>query len=448
MPRSLPRSFAFRMARLMHFLYSVLLAAGMLLSLPYWLFQMLRHGKYRRGLTERLGWVPARLRSSGKSAGDGSPARVIWVHAVSVGEVLAISGLVDKMRQSLPNWRVVVSTTTDTGQTLARKRVGESNVFYFPMDFAFAIRPYLQALRPELVVLAETDSWPDFRRLAAKRSIGRCGECQDFETARCRGSPISLGIAERLANVDILADTAEDVDDSNPIGAGAGKVMVTGNLKVRTLLPSPPPIVESLRRSLAEAGAGPVLVCGSTVEDEEALLLKAFESILVAHPNAVMILAPRHPERFDTVAKLLGQMSLRFVRRSRWNFGAEAEPLSGSVLLVDTIGELAALYALADIAFVGAGVGTPRRAEHYRTRAARRGDRHRQPYGKFPRYRKFVSKPRCGANCRSSRVAFDPHGTFGGRSRAAGAGQTRRRNHAIADRIDHANSGGAAHSHG
>jgi 3-deoxy-D-manno-octulosonic-acid transferase len=114
-------------------------------------------------------------------------------------------------------------------------------------------------------------------------------------------------------------------------------------------LPEPPPIVQTLRRSLQQAGAGPVLVCGSTVEDEEPLLLKAFENILVAHPHAVMILAPRHPERFDAVAGLLDQMSIQWWRRSSWN----GEAIAAGVFLVDTIGELASLYALADVAFVG-----------------------------------------------------------------------------------------------
>ena len=127
------------------------------------------------------------------------------------------------------------------------------------------------------------------------------------------------------------------------------RVRVTGNLKFDIPAPAPPAIVESVRKSIAATGVGPVLVCGSTVEGEESLLLKAFENLLVQHPRAVMILAPRHPERFAAVAALLEQMSIRFLRRSLWN----GEPLTSGVLLLDTIGELAALYALADIAFVG-----------------------------------------------------------------------------------------------
>ena len=153
-----------------------------------------------------------------------------------------------------------------------------------------------------------------------------------------------------LAHVDLfLAQTGEDSARLQSIGAEAGRVQITGNLKFDVSLPTPSPIVESLRRSLAAEGAGPVLVCGSTVEDEEPPLLKAFENLRVGHPRAVMILAPRHPERFDDVAILLQQLRIPSFRRSQW----QGEPLAGAVLLVDTIGELAALYALADVAFVG-----------------------------------------------------------------------------------------------
>src|SRR5271157_1222665 len=131
----------------MHLLYSALLAVVVVLTTPWWLARMLAQGKYRAGLGERLGRVPTRL---------GAAQGCIWVHAVSVGEVLAVSGLVAGLRARFPARRVVVSTTTATGQKLARERFGENNVFYYPADFAFAIRPYLRALRPDLVVLAES----------------------------------------------------------------------------------------------------------------------------------------------------------------------------------------------------------------------------------------------------------------------------------------------------
>ncbi|MFZ0999584.1 MAG: 3-deoxy-D-manno-octulosonic acid transferase [Candidatus Sulfotelmatobacter sp.] len=327
------------------FLYSVALALGMLVSLPYWLFQMARHGKYSKGLAERLGRLPSRL----VLPKEQEPA--IWVHAVSVGEVLAVAGLVEELQRRFPQHRIFISTTTDTGQALARKRFGEANVFYFPMDFAFAIRPYLRALRPRMVVIAETEFWPNFLRLAhaggARIAVvnARISDRSWPSYRRFRGL-----LRRLLANVDLfLAQTPEDAARLRDIGATPERVRVTGNLKFDVPAPAPPAIVESVRKSIAATGAAPVLVCGSTVDGEESLLLKAFENLLVQHPRAVMILAPRHPERFAAVAALLEQMSIRFLRRSLWN----GEALTSGVLLLDTIGELAALYALADIAFVG-----------------------------------------------------------------------------------------------
>src|SRR5579863_5921123 len=351
---------------LIYFLYSLLLAAAMLLSLPYWLYQMLRHGKYRRGFAERLGAVPPRLGRNGISAENPGTenaslprlASVIWVHAVSVGEVLAVSRLVDEMRLRFPRHKIFITTTTDTGQELARKRFGEENVFYFPLDFAFAISPYLHSLRPELVVIAETEFWPNFLRLA-RASGARIAVVNARISDRSWPSyrRFRVLLQKELENIDLfLAQTKEDSARLQSIGALPDHVQVTGNLKFDMNLPTASPLVADLRKAVAESGASPVLVCGSTVEGEEPLLLKAFENVLVAHPRALMILAPRHPERFDTVAALLTQMELPFQRRTLWQMseGTNAgDRLVGGVLLVDTIGELAALYALADVAFVG-----------------------------------------------------------------------------------------------
>jgi 3-deoxy-D-manno-octulosonic-acid transferase len=332
------------------FLYSMALGATMLAGLPYWLFQMVRHGKYRRGLGERLGRVPKRLRL------PGADERTIWVHAVSMGEVLAVAGLVEELQRRLPEHKIFVSTTTDTGQALARMRFGENRAFYFPMDFAFAVRAYLRALRPCMVVIAETEFWPNFLRLAHESGA--------------RVAVVNARISDRswpnyrrfrellrrvLRNVDLfLAQSAADGARLREIGAGAERVQISGNLKFDIPAPAPPEIVEQLRAAFAAGEVGPVLVCGSTVDGEEPLLLKAFENVLVQHRRAVMVLAPRHPERFSTVASLLEAMSIRFCRRSSWTAKeGGGEDLTGGVFLLDTIGELAAMYALADVAFVG-----------------------------------------------------------------------------------------------
>jgi 3-deoxy-D-manno-octulosonic-acid transferase len=332
----------------MYALYSALLVLFLLLTLPYWLLQMLRHGKYRAGLRQRLGRVPTALAGPGQK-----PA--IWVHAVSVGEVVASSGVVMALRLKFPSHRVLVSTTTSAGQKLAAQRFGAENVFYFPLDIGFAIRPCLDALRPELLVIAETEFWPNFLRLA-KHSGAR------IAVINCRISDRSFPgykrfrfwvpkLLERtLGNVDVfLAQTGEDAQRLVEIGAAKSKVTVAGNLKFDVAPPVSPAIVASLRETFNHTAAAPILVCGSTLEGEEGTLLSAFRNILANHPKAVMILAPRHPERFSVVAELVEELGFRMWRRSLWN----GEPLAGGVFLVDSIGELAALYSLATVAFVG-----------------------------------------------------------------------------------------------
>ena len=327
------------------FLYSVLLGLGMLVSLPYWLWQMLHHSKYRKGLWERLGRVPPRLELPKQED------NVIWIHAVSVGEVLAVAGLVEELKRRLPQRRIFISTTTDTGQALARKKFGAESVFYFPMDFGFAIRPYLRALQPEMIVIAETEFWPNFLRLAHGSGASVAVVNARVSDRSWPGYRRWRGLLHRLLeNVDLfLAQTEEDAARLQDIGADGQRVRVVGNLKFDLPAPAETSIVESVRKAITEGGGGPVLVCGSTLEGEESLLLKAFENLLVSHPRAVMVLAPRHPERFAAAAALLEQMSIRFYRRSAWR----GEALAGGVLLLDTIGELAAMYSVADVAFVG-----------------------------------------------------------------------------------------------
>jgi 3-deoxy-D-manno-octulosonic-acid transferase len=341
----------FRMGPLfiyMYALYSALLAFFLVLTLPYWLLQMLRHGKYRAGLRQRFGAVPPALAARG-----GRPA--IWVHAVSVGEVVASSAVVEALQQKFPSHRILISTTTSTGQKLAGQRFGAENVFYFPLDFAFAIQPYLDALHPKLVVVAETEFWANFLRLA-KRSGSR------IAVINCRISDRSLPgykrlrfwlprlLEKTLSNVDcFLAQTDEDQRRLIEIGAAESKVTVAGNLKFDVAPPPSPKIVASLRDHFKDSSTGPILVCGSTLEDEEGSLLSTYRNILANHPKAVMILAPRHPERFAEVASLIETLGFRMWRRSLWS----GEALAGSVFLVDSIGELAALYSLATVAFVG-----------------------------------------------------------------------------------------------
>ncbi len=328
----------------MYLIYSALLAAAMVLATPFWLWQILRYGKYRAGLGQRFGWVPERILQQ-------QARPTIWVHAVSVGEVLAVHGLIEKLRTRFPGDRIVVSTTTDTGQKLAQQRFGGDNAFYFPLDFAFAIRPFLKVLKPRLVIMAETEFWPNFLRLAHAHGARIAVVNARISDRSWPGyRRLRFLLRRALKDVDLfLTQTDNDKRRLLEIGAPQGRVQVSGNLKFDAPEPAAPAILAALTAALAEQGAAPVLVCGSTVEGEEAILAPVFASLFHQHPRSVVLLAPRHPERFDVVADLLAQHGLKFLRRSQW----EAGEIAGRVVLLDTIGELSALYILADVALVG-----------------------------------------------------------------------------------------------
>src|ERR1700720_3783762 len=249
----------------MYVFYSLLLACAALLSLPWWTVQMLRLGKYRSGLAERLGFVPARLN-------DAQPGS-IWVHAVSVGEVLAVSHLIGELQRQHPDRQIFVSTTTATGQTLARQRFGENRVFFMPLDFGFAVRRYLNALRPQLIVIAETEFWPNLLHLAGKRQTSLAivnARISDRSFPRYRWFKWFFGRV--LSEVDLfLTQTAEDAERLRAIGAPTGRVQVSGNLKFDIRLNAQPSLVNGLRAAIGKDS--PVIVCGSTAEGEEEPLL-------------------------------------------------------------------------------------------------------------------------------------------------------------------------------
>jgi len=327
-----------------YFAYSLLLGLALLLSSPWWLLEMLRHGKYRAGLGERLGFVPSRLRES--------RAQTIWIHAVSVGEVLAVTGMVDELKARLRGWRVVVSTTTDTGQGLAQQRFGESNVFYLPLDFGFAVRAYLHVLCPGILVLAESEFWPNLlheaRRMGASIAVVNA---RVSDRSLPRYLQFRSWLRPVMQNVDIfLAQSEEDARRLVEIGAPGERVEVGGNLKFEVKAPVESETIRAFSAILRRDGAGPVLVAGSTLEGEDEMLLECFRRTVEQHPNALMVLAPRHPERFESVASLLAASELRWQRRSAWDGHSS---VSGCVFLLDSIGELASFYDFADLAFVG-----------------------------------------------------------------------------------------------
>ncbi len=342
----------------MMLLYSLALVAALVLASPYWLLRMLWSGRYRHGLGQRLGHVSSGLR---RFVGQRS---TIWVHAVSVGEVIAVSRLIEMLRDLDPALPVVISTTTRTGQKLAQERFDKSReqfdksgsaptrVFYYPLDFAWIVRHYLQALHPRVLVLVESELWPRMLVEAERRNIPVLvvnGRISNRSLPRYRAlRTLWKPLLRKLTLV--LAQSEEDRRRFVEIGVAPGAVRVAGNLKYDVRVAGESPIARELRIHLPQQGK--VIIAGSTLEGEERNLLDAFRELLPEIPQLTMVLAPRHPERFRTVERSIADAGFPLIRRSDWMRQPQPIP-AGSIFLLDTVGELALVYSLASVAFVG-----------------------------------------------------------------------------------------------
>jgi len=348
----------------MYLLYSILTAAGMLLLLPYFLVQGLRRGKYLDNIRERLGRLP----DEGRLRGDGPGA--IWVHAVSVGEALAALPLARRLKERYPGRRLVVSTTTATGQRLARERMEFADAFfYFPLDWAGPVRRVLRAVRPALIVVMETEIWPNFLHEARRARVpvvfvnGRISERSFRRYQRLFAVlPFLRGFLRRvLANAHaFLMQTEEDAGRLRALGAPAERVVVAGNLKYDLAPSDSAPLALWLEAQLERQDRRPVIVAGSVTEGEESLVLIAFGILQGQWPRAFLVLAPRKPDRFDVAARLTDESCRKLLRRSQLPSAvlqdASRDGLlddSTSVFLLDSVGELAGVYRLADAVFVG-----------------------------------------------------------------------------------------------
>ncbi len=326
------------------FFYNLALLVALAASSPWWLFKMATAEKYR-DLSKRLGGqLPTDLLK--KSA----PPQVVWLHAVSVGEVLAVTRLVQELDAALPCHRIVVSTTTRTGQALARQRFGADRVFYCPLDLPWAVSSVMNALQPRMLILAETEFWPNLLAACFRRNIPIAvvnARISDRSWPRyLRLRRLWRPFLSRLSAV--LAQSNLDAERLKAIGCS--NVSVAGNLKFDVRAPQE----SEATRILREIGTGlRFLVAGSTLEGEEAALLAAWPALLKTDRQLAMVLAPRHPDRFAAVAALLDSSSIPWSRRSNWNVQPPNRLEPGHIVLLDTIGELASVYSLATIAFVG-----------------------------------------------------------------------------------------------
>ena len=316
----------------MWILYQALLAAGLFVTAPFLLAGRARH--YLPTLRGRLG------------SHRGEVVRhALWLHAVSVGEARVAAALAQRLDPGLP---LLVTTVTPTGQAEARRLfAGRAAVAYLPLDLGFAVRRFLDRFEPRACLLIEGDYWPLLLRRLARRGIpvgvanGRVGDRSFARLSRLRSwvGPF-FDPVRRFA-----VQSERDRERLAALGVEAGRLAVTGNLKFDAEVPAPDPELAARVRALA--GERAILVAGSTMAGEEERVLEALEA--VGRERALLVLAPRHPERWEAVDRMLRERGLRVARRSQ---GATAEP-APEVLLLDSLGELAGLYALADAAFVG-----------------------------------------------------------------------------------------------
>ena len=355
----------------MYFIYSFLMCLAALLLMPYWLVKGQRHGKYLSNLGERLGFsFPGLAKLPANSTG------AIWIHAVSVGEALSGVTLARRLKEAYPERPLIVSTTTMTGQTLARERMPFADaIIYFPLDWAFCVRRALEAVRPSIVLVLETEIWPNFLREAGRRKIPVVfvsGRISDRSFARYQNYLGVFGFFLRpflrnaLSNASaFLMQSAKDAERVRALGAPVDRVQVSGNLKYDLELLTPTPLSNWLATEIKRSGRSPIIVAGSVVATEEPHALIAFGTLQGEYPKSLLVLAPRKPECFDAAAEFIDESHRKFIRRSRLpipgpatrqqdgNSNTATIPDDVTVLLLDSIGELASLYGLADGAFVG-----------------------------------------------------------------------------------------------
>jgi 3-deoxy-D-manno-octulosonic-acid transferase len=331
-----------------HVLYTLAIVVLAAVLSPWFLYQAIRYRKYLPNLAQRMGHLPVSFNL------DGDPS--IWIHAVSVGEALTARALVTDLRERYPGLRIFLSTTTLTGQQVARSRFQDVDaVFFLPFDLPPFVNRTLKLVRPRLFIMMETEIWPNLLRACRRQGVKTMlvnGRISSRSYPRYR---LARGFFRKvLADVDrFCMQSEESARRIKDIGADPARVTVTGSLKF-----------ESLESPAAASGRGagrvlrffrispsrPVFMAASTLKGEESAVLSAFAAVRRAQPNTLLIMAPRKPERFGEAEALARAEGLRVVRRTE--LAVDSEPRA-DVVILDTIGELAHLFQVATVVFVG-----------------------------------------------------------------------------------------------
>jgi 3-deoxy-D-manno-octulosonic-acid transferase len=331
-----------------HVLYTLLVVVLAIVLSPWFLYQALRYQKYIGSLAQRMGYLPVSFNLDGDES--------IWIHAVSVGEALTARALLPELRQRYPGLRIFVSTTTLSGQQIARTRLPDVDaVFFFPFDLPPFVNRTLRLVRPRLFIMMETEIWPNLLRACRRQGVKTMLVNGRISTRSFPRYRAARGFFRRvLADVDrFCMQSDESAGRIVEIGADQARVVVTGSLKF-----------ESLESPGAAAGRGegrvlrffripasrPVMIAASTLKGEELPVLTAFAAVRRAFPNALLIIAPRKPERFGDAEALAIAEGFRVSRRTA--LPVDADPRA-DVVILDSIGELAHLFQVATVVFVG-----------------------------------------------------------------------------------------------
>jgi 3-deoxy-D-manno-octulosonic-acid transferase len=330
----------------MAYLLNTLYALVLVMLFPWLAIRAFMTGRYRRGLSQKLLGLGHAPIDSGKN--------VVWFHGVSVGEIYLLATVVRAFRQRRPDWQCVISTTTETGMAEAKKAFADLPVIFWPFDFSWAVHRSLKAVRPKLVVLAESELWPNFLKAAAKRNVsvmvinGRMSprSAERYRKLAWLARPLMFS---RIARFAMQSEGyAQSLLD---LGVSPETTIVTGSVKYDGVVADrQSPQAKKLAALLGFAAGDLVWVAGSTHAPEEEIVLDVFRRLKVKHPELRLVLVPRSPDRFDEVARLIDRRAFSFVRKSRLVSPPGDRP---AVILIDTLGDLSAAWALADVGFTG-----------------------------------------------------------------------------------------------
>ena len=326
----------------MFFIYNFFLVALSIVFLPLILIAFVVQPKFRAGFWEKIGFYKFNLDKS---------KRTVFIHAVSVGEVNAIEEFVKRVRKEFPNDNIVISTTTKTGQEIANKKLSSvvNAITYFPYDFFFSVLAFLNLLNPDIIIIAETEIWPMFTFFANKKNIplyiinGRISP-HSYEGYK----KISFFVKNVLNKyTKILAQTKDDAKRIIDIGAKSELVETMGNLKFDISKNLSFEEVENLKNELRTHNKK-ILVAGSTHKGEDEIILRAYLKLYEKDNSIKLLIAPRHPQRFEQVENLIKETKLNYSKRSSGgNFD------DNDIIMLDTMGELAKMYSICDTAFIG-----------------------------------------------------------------------------------------------